>query len=247
MADPLIFPSLISKDNDQNAVDNAIFVQLSDGTTEISVTGTSLDVNLTNASIEVTSNQLDIDDLVAGINSGEDNVLIFANTSKDGTGTDYVPLVDADGHLQMDVLTHAFTNTNAIPISKDNDANSETNPIFVKVTDTSVSGVEIQDFNQAVDVGAGLTDNHDYTVVNTTMLVSSVIVSASGNAKFEIQVDNGAGYISKAVGFLTGREGDTKQVEFKPALEATTSVRIIRTNRQNQAQDLYSTIIGNDV
>ena len=34
-----------------------------------------------------------------------DEVLIWANTVKDGSGTDYVPLVDNDGHLQIDVLT----------------------------------------------------------------------------------------------------------------------------------------------
>jgi hypothetical protein len=30
--------------------------------------------------------------------------IIYANTVKDGSGTDYVPLVDSDGHLQVDVL-----------------------------------------------------------------------------------------------------------------------------------------------
>jgi len=323
MADPLTFPSLVSKDNDQNAVDNAIYVQLSDGTTAIGVTGNALDVNIDNASIVVTATQLDIDDLRAGIASGEDNVLIFANTVKDGTGIDYVPLVDTDGKLiisnpggaekiddsafviatdsvspsgyladettpdsvdegdvglarmtldrkqlfvlvdegtdanrltinvngeaEVNLQAHALTNTNALPISKDNNANSETNPIFVKNTDTVVSGSEIHDFDQAVAVAGLGTSNHDYTVVNTTALINSVIVSASGNAKFEIQTDNGGGFNTITVGFLTGREGDTKVIPFKPALEATTTVRIIRTNRQNQAQDLYSTIIGSDV
>jgi len=40
-------------------------------------------------------------------------------------------------------------------------------------------------------------------------------------------------------------------LDFDPAKEvpvtSTGTVRLIRTNRQGQAQDLYSTIIGNDI
>ncbi len=39
------------------------------------------------------------------LDKDDDEVLIWANTVKDGSGTDYVPLVDSDGHLQVDVLT----------------------------------------------------------------------------------------------------------------------------------------------
>ena len=35
-------------------------------------------------------------------------MLIFANTSKAGSGTSYVPLVDSDGHLQVDALSSAL-------------------------------------------------------------------------------------------------------------------------------------------
>jgi hypothetical protein len=34
-----------------------------------------------------------------------DSILVYGNTAKDGSGTDYVPLLDADGHSQVDVLT----------------------------------------------------------------------------------------------------------------------------------------------
>jgi len=322
------FPGLVSKDNNQNAIANPIYVQLTDGSAIINVTGSALDVNIANTSIEVTANQLDIDDLVAGIDTGEDNVLIFSNTVKDGTGTNYVPLVDTDGHLQVDVLTaptisyvddsafgvatdkvnasgyladevspdsidegdiglarmtldrkqlfvlvdpstdsqrltinaggeaevslqsHNIDNSNALPISKDNDPNSELNPIYVQEVTTGVSGSEVHDYDTDTVIASG-TSNHDYTVANSTFLLKSIIVSASGNCKFEIQVGALASLVTVAVGFLTGREGDTKQINFEPAIEVpvtgTGTVRIIRTNRQNQSQDLYSTIIGNDV
>ncbi len=37
------------------------------------------------------------------LNKDTDEVLVWANTVKDGSGTDYVPLVDNDGHFQVDV------------------------------------------------------------------------------------------------------------------------------------------------
>jgi len=299
------FPSVVSKDNNVNAVDNAIFVQLSDGSSAVSITSNALDVNVNNT-VTVEASNLDIRDLT----QASDSILIYANTAKDGSGTNYVPLVDADGNLQVDVLTlpaismnneyvddSAFTiasdvvgatgfladetatdsvdegdigiarmtldrkiitsseqsgtwnidtvttltsitndvniadggNTitvdadqldvddlnltdDAVRISGNTNANSETNPIYVKVTDTDASSVEVHDFDQASAVSASGTDNHDYTVSGTTFFLKSVIISASGNAKFEIQVGALASLATVAVGFLTGREGDTQQV-----------------------------------
>jgi hypothetical protein len=138
-----------------------------------------------------------------------------------------------------------------VPISRTEAANSETNPIFVQSVDTAVSATEVHDYDTAAAVASDATDNHDYTVTGTTFLLKSVIVSGSGNIKFEIQTGPVAGLSTVAVGFLTGRQGDTKQVNFDPAVEvpvtSTGTVRIIRTNRQGAATDLYSTIIGNDV
>tara|TARA_R110001583_G_scaffold40840_1_gene130352 strand:+ start:2293 stop:3186 length:894 start_codon:yes stop_codon:yes gene_type:complete len=42
------------------------------------------------------------------LDKAEDSVLIFGNTNKAGSGTSYVPLVDADGHLQVDTLSSAL-------------------------------------------------------------------------------------------------------------------------------------------
>jgi hypothetical protein len=92
------FPTLVSKDTGANAVANPIFVELSDGTSAITITGGAINVTGT----------VTIDDLRAGTAAGEDNVLIFANTVKDGSGTDYVPLVDADGRLIISNLPQAY-------------------------------------------------------------------------------------------------------------------------------------------
>jgi len=95
------FPTLISKDRDVNAVANPIYVNLSDGTDVIAIDSSGyLTVNV-NGTVTVSSTNLDIRDLAAT----QDNVRIWANTAKDGTGTNYIPIVDADGQLQVDVLS----------------------------------------------------------------------------------------------------------------------------------------------
>ena len=317
------FPSLVSKDRAVNAVANPIFVELSDGTTAIGVTTGALDVNVANSSIAVTGTFYR--DLVAGVAAGEDNVLIFANTNKDGSGTDYVPLVDSDGNLQVDVLTMpaivfgaefnvddvagaadaglnvlvvrddalatltpvdgdyvslrvgstgalwtTFTNTSiavtasdldirnlnltddAVKISGNATANSIINPIFVQNVKTSTQAQEVQNYKDGTSTGE-TGDNHDYAVTGTTFLLTSVIVACSGAMKAEIQTGPVGTLATKAVVFLTGRQGDTKQVFFDPPIEvpvtSTGTVRVIRTSRNGTGVnvDLYSTIIGNDV
>lgn len=375
------FPSLVSKDRDVNALGNPIYVQLSDGTAAINVTSNALDVNLTNASVTVTATDLDIRDLVYT----QDSILIYANTAKDGSGTDYVPLVDTDGKLIIsnpggteyteDVAAPAaasgsanlaeridtpaaitpavgdwskfYVNANGsqwvaidgevsindggntitvdgtvaatqsgtwvlgandgvdigdvtvnngagaaavniqdggnsitvdgtvaisgdvnvtatdldirdLSATQDNVAISDgtdtlavntDGSINVNIVSAAISG-EVHDYDTASAVASDSTSNHDYTVTGTTFLLKSVIVSGSGNVKFEIQTGPLASLATVAVGFLTGRQGDTKQVFFDPPIEvpvaSTGTVRIIRTNRQGSATDLYSTIIGQE-
>ena len=170
-------------------------------------------------------------------------------------GGNVISIDDAGGSLTVDASQLDIDDLNltddAVQISGNGTVNSETNPIFVQSVDTAVSASEIHDYDTASAVASDATDNHDYTVTGTTFLLKSVIVSGSGNIKFEIQSGPVAGLATVAVGFLTGRQGDTKQINFDPALEvpvtSTGTVRVIRTNRQGAATDLYSTIIGNDV
>lgn len=138
-----------------------------------------------------------------------------------------------------------------VPISRTAAANSEVNPIYVYNTASIISGTEVHDYDTAAAVASDATSNHDYTVVGATMLLKSVIVSGSGNIKFEILTGPTAALVAAATGFLTGRQGDTKQVNFDPPIEVPVAssgiVRVIRTNRQGAATDVYSTIIGSNV
>jgi hypothetical protein len=289
----------------------------------------------TGTDLSVTAVDLDIRDLLYT----QDSVQIWANTVKDGSGTWYVPLVDANGRLQVDVITgggggyqyqdgdaeasvygnallggdgsnlqlvlvnaagrlqvdvvaalpagansigtvgldagsnivgkvyitdgvedagvdasnNLQVNINAvgvtaIPISKDSNANSETNPIYVKTVDAQIGG-EIHDYDVATAIAKGATSNHDYVVTSgTTLLLKRVDFSGSGALKAEVQVGPSGSPVTKAVGFTSSAKL-MDNIEFNPPIEITAGdiVRIIRTNRDNQAQDLYSTIQGTEV
>ena len=97
-------------------------------------------------------------------------------------------------------------------------------------------------------VAANSTSNHNYTVV-TNMKISSVSFACSGGGKAELKVGPLATLVSKWVGFVPTQGGEVKMVFNPPIVVPTTStgtVQIVMTNRQNQAQDLYSTIVGVD-
>lgn len=139
----------------------------------------------------------------------------------------------------------------AVKVSRNTTANSETNPIYVAEVKASVSGQEVHSYDTTSAVASDTPDNHDYTVVGTTFFLKSVIIAASGAMKAEIQTGPLASLVTKAVSFLNNRQGDTKQVFFDPPIEvpstSTGTIRVIRTNREGGPQDVYSTIIGYDV
>lgn len=138
----------------------------------------------------------------------------------------------------------------AIKVSGNASANSELNPIFVQNVTTAVSGEEIHNYDTSSAIAADATDNHDYTVAGTTFLLKSIIVAASGAMKCEIQTGPVASLTTKAVIF-TSSSNPTMQINFNPPIEvpvtSTGTVRVIRRNDDNQAMDVYSTIIGSDI
>jgi hypothetical protein len=183
-----------------------------------------------NGTVTVSASDLDIRDIV----HTQDSVALG-----DGTGV-LVDVLDST----IDALQVAISDgTDQLAVNTDGSIN-------VNIVNSTITG-EVHDYDTAAAVASDASDNHDYAVVNSTFLLKSVIVAGSGNIKFEIQTGPVASLATVAVGFLTGRQGDTKQVFFDPAIEvpvaSTGTVRVIRTNRQGSATDLYSTIIGLDI
>jgi len=133
---------------------------------------------------------------------------------------------------------------------EDGEAFSANNPL--PVTFEESEGDEIHDEDTAVDVAKDATDTHDLVVASgKTLLVHQVLGSASGKMKVELQIGDGAVsevFTKKAVRFNSTAKPDA-DIDLKVALKVIgtangTTVRVIRTNRDNQVQDLSTTIIG---
>jgi hypothetical protein len=122
---------------------------------------------------------------------------------------------------------------------------SEANPLPVILSESS--GVEVHNYNTASAVASNAISNHDYPA-GAELDLKKILCSASGKAKFEVQIEDGVGagtYTSKAVQFNSTANPNC-EFTFTPAIVVATGVkvRVIRTNKDNQAQDLYSTIMG---
>lgn len=137
----------------------------------------------------------------------------------------------------------------AISLSNGNHI-TEDSPLPVYVTEST--GDEIVDFDEAVDVAKDATSNHDYTVSALKELrFLNVEASASGKAKFELQVETAASagtFNTIAVQFNSTANPNVKFNVKRPATIATgVIVRLVKTNLDNQAQSIYSTINGVEI
>lgn len=128
---------------------------------------------------------------------------------------------------------------------------SATNPIPV-VLSADPSGNEINDYNTAAAIAAGSSSNHDYTVTaGKTLLLRQLESTASGKAKIEVQIESGVATGIFATKFVQFNSTATPNMHIEivspTSVAAGVRVRVIRTNKDNQAQDLYSTISGEEV
>lgn len=113
----------------------------------------------------------------------------------------------------------------------------------------ALSTTEVNDYDTASAVAAAGTDNHDYTVVGT-MRLKQISCSASGKMKVELQVGPVGTLVSKGVWF-NSTSNPNIDIIFAQPIEvpnaSTGTVRLVRTNLEAVAQDVYSLIIGNDI
>jgi len=240
---PAELPGRVSATEDLNTATNPIFVQATDGVAVGILPGTG-PTNLGKA----------VDDVAGASDTGVAVLAVRddALTTLTPVDGDYVRLrTDNEGSQWVNMSNHTLTDANALPVSKDNNANAETNPLFVFTVNTVTSGNEVHDYDDTL-VTAASTGNHDYTVVGSTFLWKSAICASSGPFFMTMSSGPVAGLEDFATVFLNGREGDTQQVEFNPTREvpvaSTGTARIARTNRHSGTNnEAYTTIIGSDI
>jgi len=271
------FPTLISKDADDNALDNPIYTQLTDGTGALhkavddAAGGTDSGIatlvvrddtlsTLTPADGDYTTLRVNSEGalwIAGNITASPESVEV--DDTPFTTGTDSVSVVggivttdevDAGDLGAFAMTTRRQMRTvieDAAGDALDVNADGSLNVTVIGGGETP-STDEFHDYDTSAAVAGGATDNHDYTVGNTTGLLKSCTFAASGALKAEIQAGPLASLATVAVGFIP-KQGGSEQYTFDPPVEATgtsPTFRVIRTNRENQAQDVYSSLHGRD-
>ena len=136
----------------------------------------------------------------------------------------------------------------AMPVSKNDDLNSSSNPLHVQVEETT--GTNVHDYNTANVNGNGTTNNHDYTIVGTSFKLRGVLLSSESKFEAKVQVGPLATLVDKAVGKV-----NTAQMSFFISFDppvivpatGTGTIRVIRKRLQNGADDVHTTIMGEDL
>lgn len=218
-------------------------VKVGDGTDFLAINADgSLNITDNGGSLTVDATDLDIRDLA------------FATDKVDASGSAVtVSNTVAVSATDLDIrdLTAASDSVSAWIKDATGTAFSATNPLPVSITADN-AGTEVNNYNTASAVAAGATSNHDYTVTaGKTLLLTQIEASGSGKMKIEVQVESGVAsgtFASKFVQF-NSTATPNMHIELKSPISvaAGVRVRVIRTNRDNQAQDVYSTISGQEV
>lgn len=159
-----------------------------------------------------------------------------SNITRNGTELSYnVGAADANT-LRTASLIHDGTDTLAI--------NSDGSINVVPLEDP---GTETVNYNTSVALAAGGTSNHDLVFATASKLFQ-VFASASGKLKVTVQIETGSAtgvFNTVAVGFnSTATPNIDIRLAKYAAIPLGARVRVIRQNNDNQAQDVYSTIVA---
>lgn len=210
----------------------------------ITVSATDLDIrDLTSASDSVEVLQDTHDDLNANANIQVGNA--------DVANGNPVPVSDAGSSLTVDAnnldirdLTHA---SDSVKVGDGTDFLAVNTDGSINVVMQEDSGTEIVNYDTQAALAGGATDNHDWTSAAASRLYQ-VLASASGKLKITIQVETAAAsdtFNTIAVAFnSTANPNININLAKYAAVPNGARVRVIRQNNDNQAQDVYSTIVA---
>lgn len=219
-----------------------------------------VDVTGSDITATVTATDLDIRDLDSAQDSVEvlqathDNLNANANIQvgdADVANGNPVPVSDAGGSLTVDATDLDIRDLDA---AQDNVAISDGTDTLAVNTDGSINvviqedvGTEVVNYDTQASLAGGATDNHDLVFASASKLYQ-ILASASGKLKITVQIETGSAtntFNTIAVGFnSTATPNIDINLAKYAAIPAGARVRVIRQNNDNQAQDVYSTIVG---
>jgi hypothetical protein len=158
---------------------------------------------------------------------------------------------DSDQIKRLTAITNSTVHALDISLHDEaGEAYSATNPLHVVMLESE--GTEINDYQTSASLAAGASVDLDYTVTALkTLQLTQFHGSASGKAKFEVKTETGVGsgtFNTKFV-FFNSTATPNVDISLKDHIQvaAGVKVRVTITNRDNQAQDVYSTISGHEV
>lgn len=212
--------------------------------------------------ITVVSTNLDIRDLafatdkvdVTGSEVSLDATTLAALESitvQNGAGASAVNIQDGGNSITVDAtnldirdLTHV---SDSIKVGDGTDFLAINTDGSINVVVQEDVGTEVVNYDTSAAIAGGASDNHDLVFASASKLYQ-VWAAASGKLKMEVQIETGSAtdvFNTIGVGFNSTADAN---IDFTLAKHATipagARVRVIRTNRDNQTQDVYSTIIA---
>ncbi len=173
---------------------------------------------------------------------GTDNRVQVKIVDFDNPGTQQAS-VDTDNAVKVLATGHDAGGAN-VPVLV-----SSTGQVHVVIDDADAEEVAVVEYDTQASVAAAASDTQTYTVTTAkTLLLKEIICAASARAKYEIKTGVAASETTKAVGFGTVAQPNVHFVFVEPIrVSGDDNVLVIRTNIDNQAQDVYSTIIGTEI
>lgn len=125
---------------------------------------------------------------------------------------------------------------------------SGANPLPVSVVNAE-SGTPVHDYQTSAAVAAGASVNHDYTVTALmTLMFKQVLASGSGKIKVVTKIETGVGTAVFTDLFPKFNSVSTPSADLlldvAKSVAAGVIVRRTITNNDNQAQDVYSLLVG---
>lgn len=232
-------------------VSNANPVPVSDAGGSITVDATDLDIR----DLAFATDKVDASGSTVALD-GPTLAALENITVQNGAGAAAVNIQDGGNSITVDATDLDIRDLNATQDKvqawlRDEAGNafSNSNPLPVMLES---EGSEVNDYKAASAIAGGANDNHDYTVTAAkTLQLTQIEASASGKLKIEVQIESGVGtntFATKFVKFNSTSDPNVSIILKEPiAVAAGVRVRVIASNRDNQAQDLYSTISGHEV
>lgn len=227
-------------------VEDANPVPVSDAGGSLTVDATDLDIRdlvFATDSVDVTGSEVSLDAATLAA--------LESITVQNGAGAAAVNIQDGGNSITVDAtdldirdITHV---SDSIKIGDGTDFLAINADGSINVVPQEDPGTEVVNYDTTASVAGGASDNHDLVFATASRLYQ-VLGSASGKLKIEVQIETGAAtntFNTVAVGFNSTANPNIDLALAKyAAIPLGARVRVIRTNKDLLAQDVYSTIVG---